>query len=77
MLAFSLTYTMTRLREHRERRGLSLRKLADMSGVHFVTLARIEAGGLDPRLSTLLKLTKALGITMSELVEQPKRKGGK
>lgn len=68
---------MTRLKEHRERQGFSLRKLADMSGVHFVTLARIQAGGLDPRLSTPVKLTKALGVTLSELVEQPKRKGGK
>ena len=55
-----------------------MRKLAEVSGVHYVSLARIEAGQLDPRLSTLLKLTKALQVTLAELVgERPHRKGGR
>ena len=55
-----------------------MRKLAEVSGVHYVSLARIEAGQLDPRLSTLLKLTKALQVTLAELIgERPHKKGGK
>lgn len=62
------------LRKWRERRGLSLRRLAEVSGVHYVTLARIEAGRLDPRLSTLLRLCGALDITLNQLVPQPRQK---
>ena len=65
----------TRLKEWRERRGLSLRKLGALSGVHFVSLARLEAGLLDPQLSTLLKLCKALRITLNQLVAQKRQKG--
>ncbi|MBU6434308.1 MAG: helix-turn-helix transcriptional regulator [Nitrospirae bacterium] len=69
---------MTRLKELREARGLSLRKLATMADVHFVTLARLEAGKLDPRLSTLLKLCKVLGVSLTELVgKKPFKKGGR
>lgn len=68
----------TRLRYWREQRGLSLRKLGELSGVHFVSLAKLEAGQLDPQLSTLLKLCKALGITLNQLVgvAGKPRKGG-
>jgi transcriptional regulator with XRE-family HTH domain len=59
---------MTRLREWREKRGLSLRKLGELSGVHYVSLAKLEAGALDPQLSTLLKICKALGITLNQLI---------
>jgi DNA-binding Xre family transcriptional regulator len=45
-----------------------------MSDVHFVSLAKMEAGKLDPRLSTLLKLCKALEITPNDLV-QPSKQG--
>lgn len=67
-----------RLKEWRERWGLSLRGLAEKSGVHYVSLVRIEGGHLDPRLSTLMKLTKVLKISITELVggRHPK-KGGK
>lgn len=69
---------MVRLKEWRARRGLSLRKLAKMSGVHYVSLVRIEAGRLDPRLSTLLKLCDALHITLVQLVGRDQRmKGGR
>ena len=64
----------TRLKEWRRRRKLSLRRLGELSGVHYVSLAKMEAGKLDPRLSTLLKLCKALEIMLDDLVPQPKRR---
>ncbi|HKC96031.1 MAG TPA: helix-turn-helix transcriptional regulator [Nitrospira sp.] len=67
---------MIRLREWRRRRGLSLRKLADVAGVHFVTLARLEAGRYDPRLSTLLKLCQVLKIDLADLVKVTRRRKG-
>jgi transcriptional regulator with XRE-family HTH domain len=67
---------MLKLREWRERRGLSLRGLAEKSGVHYVHLIKIEAGRNDPRLSTILKLCKALGVEVADLIRQPTRKGG-
>ena len=69
---------MTRLRAIREGKGVSLRGLKKVSGVAVATLARIEAGGYDPRLSTLKRLAKALDVTVAELVgERPTPKGGK
>ncbi|MCH8040557.1 MAG: helix-turn-helix transcriptional regulator [Nitrospinae bacterium] len=59
---------MTNLNKIRTTRKLSFRKLGGMSGVHFVTLARIEAGVHDPRLSTLRRLAKALNVSIGKLV---------
>ncbi len=56
----------------REDRALSVRKLAELSGVHYVSLVRMEGGKLDPRLSTVQRIAQALGVTLSELVgDQP------
>ena len=61
----------------REQRGLSVRKLGEKAGVHYVSIVKMETGKLDPRLSTLLRVAGALGVTVSELIgEQPKIKGG-
>lgn len=71
-------FMMVRLKEWRERRGLSLRRLAMLSGVHYVSLVRIEANRLDPRLSTLLKLCDALHINLVQLVGRTQQmKGGR
>lgn len=59
---------MTHLKALREQQGLSQRKLATLSGVHHVSLAKIELGSIDPRLSTLRRLANALNVSMSELV---------
>lgn len=68
---------MTRLRTIREGKGVSLRGLKKLSGVAVATLARIEAGGYDPRLSTLRRIAKALGVTVAELIgERSLKKGG-
>jgi transcriptional regulator with XRE-family HTH domain len=64
------------LKEWREKRGLSLRALAAKSGIHHMSLFRLESGKLDPQLSTLLKLCRALGITLHQLVgvaSQPRK----
>ena len=66
-----------RLRVIRERRGLSLRGLSRAAGVGLATLVRLEAGTYDPRLSTLRKLAKALGVTMCQLLGESPKKGGK
>ena len=68
---------MTRLRVIREGKGVSLRALKKTSGVAVATLARIEAEGYDPRLSTLRRLAKALHVTVAELIgERTIKKGG-
>lgn len=67
---------MTQLRAIREGKGVSLRALKKTSGVAVATLARIEAGGYDPRLSTLRRLAKALGVTVAELIGERSLKKG-
>ena len=46
--------------------------LMDSSDAHYVSLARLEAGRFDPRLSTLRKLAKALKVTITQLVGEGK-----
>jgi len=63
---------MTNLKKLRTAKKLSIRKLAEIAGVHFVTLARLEAEAHDPRLSTLRKLAEALDVSIGKLVgDQP------
>ena len=58
----------THLKEWREKRGLTVRKLGELSGVHYVSIVRMESGKLDPQVSTLLKLCHALGVTPNQLL---------
>ena len=55
------------LRQWRERRGISLRALGEVSGVSYVTIAKIEAGTVSPTLMTLEKLAGALGLSLRDL----------
>jgi transcriptional regulator with XRE-family HTH domain len=52
---------MKSLKEIRDRRGLSQRRLAQQAGVSFRALQMIEAGQTDMRLSSLGKIATALG----------------
>lgn len=76
MLIYENISTMTRLRSIREGKGVSLRGLKKLSGVAVATLARIEAEGYDPRLSTLRRIAKALGVTVAELIGERSPKKG-
>lgn len=62
---------MDRLAELRERRALTLRELAEMSGVAADTINQIELGHRKPRPSTLRKLARALEVDVEEFYAQP------
>ena len=48
----------------RQERGISQKKLEDMSGVKQPVIARMENGTTTPNLSTILKLLAPLGKTL-------------
>ena len=57
------------LRRARRAAGLSQAELAERAGVGANTIARIEAEQIDnPRINTLGKLARALGIDARELM---------
>ncbi len=60
---------LTRLKELRERKLLSQRELAALSGVSRTTLARLESGEDEPQPRTVRKLVAALGVEPAELWE--------
>ena len=60
---------MKGLKRTRQSKGISLRNLAEKSHVHYTTIARIEAGHLNPTIKTLNKLAKALGVNIEELIK--------
>ena len=59
---------MKTLKYIRKQRGLSLRTLAVLAGVHYTSLVRLEAGRYDPRLSTLRKIATALEVRVQDLL---------
>jgi transcriptional regulator with XRE-family HTH domain len=56
-----------RLRAERERRGLSLRKLAGEIGVSPSALSQIETGKSRPSVTTLYAIVSALGLSLDAL----------
>jgi transcriptional regulator with XRE-family HTH domain len=57
----------SRLREQRERRGVSLRELARRVGVSPSLVSQIELDRVNPSVSTLYALVTELGMTMSKV----------
>ena len=52
------------IRSLRTERGLSQRELAERMGVSQSVVGRLEAGGVEPRLSTLDRVARALGVEL-------------
>jgi transcriptional regulator with XRE-family HTH domain len=64
------------LREERQRQGLTLRDLAERTGIDEPALSRLETGkNLNPTWETLAKVAKALGLALG--VELKQRKSAK
>jgi DNA-binding XRE family transcriptional regulator len=60
----------TRLRAVRESANLSQLELSRRSGVAQESLSRTETGRRDPRLGTLQRLAKGLGLSLDQLMER-------
>lgn len=58
-----------RLREIRSERGLSMRSLAEMSGLNINTLSLIENEHTSPSVSTLQQLAQSLQVNITEFFE--------
>jgi len=53
----------------RKKKGWSQERLAREAGISYNTLIKIERGGIkNPRLETLIKLAKTLGVSIDKLV---------
>lgn len=58
-----------RLRALREERKLSQRKLAEIAGIKYSQIGRIERGEQNTSLSSIYVLAKALEVTPSEFLD--------
>lgn len=56
------------LRRARQRLELTQEEVAERSGVHATEVSRIEAGKRDPRVSTVARLAKAVGVPPGDLL---------
>ena len=59
---------MMKVRQLREQKGWTQETLAERAGLSWGYIARLEIGRHDPSLRTLIKLGKALKVTVGELV---------
>jgi transcriptional regulator with XRE-family HTH domain len=65
----------TNLRRLRVKRGLSLERLAQQSGVSRAMLGQIELGQSAPTINVLWKIARALGVTFSALISSRSQGG--
>lgn len=63
---------ISKLRKVRKAQGMTQRRLAILSGVDRVSIARYETGRVSPNIRNLSKLADALGVPVDELVESRK-----
>jgi|YNPNPStandDraft_1061719.scaffolds.fasta_scaffold62637_2 transcriptional regulator with XRE-family HTH domain len=59
---------MRKVKELRDRKHLSLKQLEARSGVDSSLINRIENGKVTPRVDTILKLARALEVSVDELL---------
>ena len=55
------------LRSYRERAGLSQEELAELTDLHRTYISLLERGLNSPSLRTLVGLSRALGVTLTEM----------
>lgn len=61
--------TAMRIKELREKQGMTQEELAERAGISRGYLARLETARQDPTLGVLEKVAKALKVKVSKLVE--------
>jgi len=64
---------LKKLKKLRNKKGWSQERLAREAGISYQTLIKIEQDRIkSPRLDTLIKLAKALGVSLDRLVGSQK-----
>lgn len=58
------------LRENREQQGLSMYRVAQISGLDERTISKVESGKINPTLLTILRIARAQGIKVGSLLSQ-------
>ena len=66
---------MTELIEARHEKGISQKKLEELSGVSQPVIARMETGKTSPQLDTVLKVLASLGKTLAVVPLEQEKKG--
>jgi transcriptional regulator with XRE-family HTH domain len=71
-----------RLRQLRQQTGLTQEALARAVNLSVGTVSKLEEKAIDPKLSTVVALARALGVTLDELAgddgsDKPPGKGGR
>ncbi|MBU4000537.1 helix-turn-helix domain-containing protein [Patescibacteria group bacterium] len=60
-----------RIKELRNKKGLSQEKLARLADVSYNTIVKIESGeSKNPTIQTMAGIAKALGISLDELIKE-------
>ena len=60
-----------RLRAARKAAGLTQSELAERASIHRVSVARFEAGKVDPSFTTVVRLAEVIGISPAALSDDP------
>lgn len=66
-MSYEISEVTAALKSAREKRGLTQRELSESSGVPQAQISKLENGQADVRISTLVSLSRALGLEV-ELV---------
>lgn len=59
------------IRRHREASGLTLADVEKRTGIAQSNLSRVEVGGVEPRLSTLVRIADALDCDITLVPREP------
>lgn len=59
----------SRIKAVRESRGLSIRDLAELAGINKSQIVRIESGQSDPHYTTLLRIARALEVSVGDVAD--------
>jgi XRE family transcriptional regulator, regulator of sulfur utilization len=58
------------IKKARLKKGMTQEQLAHEAGMSLSTLARIETGAHEARISTILLIAKALGVSAASLIDE-------
>jgi transcriptional regulator with XRE-family HTH domain len=58
-----------RIRDERQRFAISQWDLAELSGVHFTNIGRLERGETNPTFITILRVADALNLNPAALID--------